>query len=538
MPLLPRPSRSSNSARRRPTLAFSVAGLTATALLIPLAGTASADTGTGTADLASDLDALLEDPALEEATSGVLVHSLDQGDVLYEREPGTPLIPASNLKLLTSAAALDILGPDHTFDTTVSASEVSVDGVVDGDLHLTGTGDPSLTSDVFNDLAAEVADSGVTEVTGDLLADDTYFDTERLNPDWDPADEPYYYAAQISALTVAANEDLDTGVVNATADPGAQSGAPVDVDLDPQADNLDLSNDATTGAPDSEPTLDVSREPDTNQFAATGSLPAGGADFSALRTVHEPTDHAAHLLAEALADHGVTVHGEVDRAPEPAGAAELAHAESAELSELLVPFMKLSNNGHAEILVKAMGQETAGEGSWEAGLTEMTGALEGLGVELGSAELTDGSGLAHSNQITAETVASVLHTAPGEEWFEAWEASLPVAGAEDRMEGGTLTERMRDTPAQGNVQAKTGTLTGASALSGYVTGADGEELMFVVINNDHTGDAPTDVEDAIAVRLAEFSRDAATRDQPNPSTQRVPDSGPAGELECTWAGTC
>ncbi|MBB4933490.1 D-alanyl-D-alanine carboxypeptidase/D-alanyl-D-alanine-endopeptidase (penicillin-binding protein 4) [Lipingzhangella halophila] len=542
MPIAPATPRSPSSALGRPTAVLTVAGLTATALLAPLAAPASAaDAGSGVDDLRSDLDALLDDPALDGATSGVVVRSLDRGDVLYEHAADTALIPASNMKLLTSVAALDVLGPDHTFDTTVSAAEEPSGGVVEGDLYLTGTGDPSLTSDAFDDLAAEVAGSGVTEVTGDLLADDTWFDTQRLHPDWEADDEPYYYAAQISALTVAANDDLDTGVVNVTASPGGASGDPVEVRLDPAAGNLDLTNEASTGTPGSAAALDVHREPGTNQFTATGSLPAGGTDFSTLRTVHEPTDHAVHVFAGALEDHGVKVRGGVDRGtgPEaPEDAAELASAESAELSELLVPFMKLSNNGHAEILVKAMGRESAGEGSWQAGTAETAAALDRLGAELGEHELSDGSGLARSNQLTANGVAGVLRAALDEPWAADWEDSLPVAGAENRMQGGTLSERMRGTPAEANVRAKTGSLSGVSALSGYVTGNGGEELAFAVLNNGFEGAAPRDVQDAIAVRLAEFSRDTATSGQPDPLAQRAPERDAAGELECTWAGTC
>ncbi|WP_082126508.1 D-alanyl-D-alanine carboxypeptidase/D-alanyl-D-alanine endopeptidase [Allosalinactinospora lopnorensis] len=529
-PLLrsPRPS------PRRPATAFTLSALTATALLAPMAAPAAADTADGVEDLRKDIDALLDDPALEGATSGVLVGSLDTGDVLYGRDDAVPLIPASNTKLLTSAAALDVLDTDHTFSTTVSASEEPVGGVVIGDLYLTGTGDPSLTSDAFDRLAADVADSGVSEVTGDLLADDTWFDSERLPEDWETEDEPYYYGAQISALTVAANEDLDTGVVNVTAAPGETEDEPVDVRLAPAGDNLDLTNNASTGPPGSASTVDVTRELGTNRFTAAGSLPAGGEDFRTLRTVHEPTDHAAHLFADSLEDNGVKVHGGVDRGTEPEGAEELAGRESAELGDLLVPLMKLSNNGHAEILVKSMGREAAGEGGWKTGLAEVEAALGRIGVDLEEGELHDGSGLARTNLLTAGTVTGVLEAVRGEPWAEVWTESLPVAGAEDRMVGGTLSQRMRGTAAEGNVRAKTGTLSGVSALSGYVTGADGEELVFAIINNDYESAAPRDLQDAIAVRLAEFSRDSGAGVQREPLPLNAPDDG----LECTWAETC
>ncbi|MFC4566016.1 D-alanyl-D-alanine carboxypeptidase/D-alanyl-D-alanine-endopeptidase [Nocardiopsis mangrovi] len=518
-----------------PRLAFSI--VAAAVFTVPLASPVAADTADGIADLRADLDALLADPALEGAVSGVAVTSLSEGDVLYENEAATPLIPASNIKLLTSAAALDVLGADHTFSTTVSAAEAPAYGRVEGDLYLSGTGDPSLTGGAFDQMAAQVAAAGVTEVTGDLLADDTWFDTERLAPDWEAGDEPYYYAAQISALTVAANDEYDTGVVNVTARPGAAAGDPVDVALDPMAGNLSIENTAETGAPDAEATADVTRAPGTNVFTAAGVLPAGGEPFSDLRTVHEPTDHAVHLFAAALEEQGVKVRGDIARGTAPEDTVPVAERESQELGALLVPFMKLSNNGHAEILVKAMGRATAGEGTWEAGLAELGPALERIGVSESGFEAHDGSGLSRTNQLDAVTLIDVLQAVSDEPWFGTWEASLPVAGVSDRLVGGTLRARMQGTAAAGNVRAKTGTLTGASSLSGYVTAADGEELAFVVMNNAYPGAAPRGVQDAIAVRLAEFSRWSPTTSGLSARADES-SSAPDAELECSWAGTC
>ncbi|GAB3214124.1 D-alanyl-D-alanine carboxypeptidase/D-alanyl-D-alanine endopeptidase [Marinactinospora thermotolerans] len=495
----------------------------------------------GVADLRADIDTLLRHSSLEGADSGVVVRGLGRDDLLYAHAARSPLVPASTTKLLTAAAALEVLGPDHRFTTTVEAGTAPSRGVVKGDLYLVGTGDPTLTPAAYDELAADIAAAGVHEVTGDLVADDTRFDDQRLVDDWEADDEPYYYAAQISALTVAANEDYDTGVTEVTVRPGPAEGAPVAVDVGPATGYLDVDSDARTGAAGSPDTLEVTRAPGTNTLTVTGSLPADGAAFSGLRTVHEPTDYAAHVFAQALADHGVEVHGTITRGTAPAATAELARRESMELADLLVPFMKLSNNGHAEILVKAIGHEAAGEGSWAAGLAEVEAAAAGIGVKPRGLHLNDGSGLSRSNRMTAAFVVELLAQARDEPWFDVWRASLPVAGHPDRMTGGTLAGRMRGTAAEGNVRAKTGTLTGVSALSGYVTAANGEELAFAVVNNGYPGAAPRGVQDAIAVRLAEFSRSG-----PVPSSLfPVPPQGPwdggrhaTEDLECSWAGAC
>ncbi|MFC7329480.1 D-alanyl-D-alanine carboxypeptidase/D-alanyl-D-alanine-endopeptidase [Marinactinospora rubrisoli] len=540
---------------RRPArslLAAALGAVTGIALLVP-GGPAAADTvppaptaAPGVTDLRADINALLRDPLLEGATSGLVVRSLTEGDVLYRREPGTPLIPASNAKLLASAAALDVLGAGHRFVTTVDGTAAPRDGVVHGDLYLVGTGDPTMTAERYDRLAADVAASGVTAVTGDLLADDTWFDDERLGAGWHPADEPYYYAAQISALTVAANDDYDTGVVEVTVTPGRRAGDRVRVGLTPATDYVTVVNRARTVRPADARGVSITRAPGGNTITVSGTLPAGGAAQSDLRTVHEPTDFAAHVFADALAEHGVSVGGRIGRGTRPAGAVRLARTESATLAEILVPAMKLSNNGHAEMLIKAIGQEVSGEGSWRTGLAEVEAALDRFGVGTRGLELRDGSGLDRANRIPARLVADLLEAAREQPWSAEWENALPVAGAADRMVGGTLTNRMRGTAAAGNVRAKTGSLTGVSSLSGYVTGADGERLVFAILNNGYSGSPPRPVQDAIAVRLAEFSRTT-----PTPGVPRVPAAGvvplraaetgragEAGELECTWARAC
>ncbi|MDT0304630.1 D-alanyl-D-alanine carboxypeptidase/D-alanyl-D-alanine endopeptidase [Streptomonospora wellingtoniae] len=514
-----------------------VAAAASAALLAAGAAPAAAEAAAGVADLRSDIDSLLADSRLEGATSGVLVRSLTRGDVLYRDSARTELIPASNAKLLTSAAAMEVLGADYRFTTTVSAGEDPGDGVVDGDLHLVGTGDPTLTAGAVDDLAAEVADSGVTEVTGDLVADDTWFDAERLSPAWDPADRPYYYSAQISALTLAANSDYDTGVVDVDATPGAAPGDAVDAALSPMTDNLSLANEAATGAAGASSTFGVSRKPDTNDFTAEGTLPVGRT-YSTLRTVDEPTDHAAHLFAASLEEHGVKVAGGVGRGTAPQRSAPVAERSSIELGELLTPFLKLSNNGHAEILTKAMGREAAGEGSWEAGIAVATRALHRLGVSTHAVELDDGSGLARTDRLTAATTVRLLERVRHQPWFGTWRDALPLAGAPEHMVGGTLSGRMGDTAAAGNVRAKTGTLSGVSALSGYVTTAGGERLVFSIINNGYDGAAPRDIQDAIAVRLAEFTRGGTVEAARPLAAQRTAPDSPAADLECTWAGTC
>ncbi|WP_106252042.1 D-alanyl-D-alanine carboxypeptidase/D-alanyl-D-alanine endopeptidase [Allonocardiopsis opalescens] len=539
------PSRPARAAGRRRSTA-AAAALLVLAGTVGLAGsaTATADPAeAGTADLRADLAAILADPALAAARAGVLVRSAETGEVLYDNDASSGYVPASNEKLLIAAAALDVLGPDHTFTTSALAESAPRRGRVE-DLYLVGTGDPSTDAAAYGELAAQVAEAGVRRVTGDVVADDSWFDSVRLGTDWAWDDEPYYYSAQISALTVAANDDLDTGAITVVAEPGAAAGEPARVGTDPATDYVTVTGEVATGAPGSAPSLSVTREHGTNTVSVSGSVPAGGSAATGLASVWEPTGYAAELFADALAEHGVRVDGEVRRGTAPEGTAELAVRESAPLSELLPYFMKLSNNGHAEILVKAMGREVSGEGSWPAGLAATRAALERIGMPVTPLQLRDGSGLSRANLVSPEQITELLIAIDAQPWAEHLHASLPVAGEADRMVGGTLRNRMRGTAAAGNVTAKTGTLTSVSALSGYVTSADGERLVFSVLNNNHIGFTPTAIQDAIAVRLAEFSRTEPTAGRPSvaePSPLRATRPLPgvdADSVECSWIGAC
>ena len=487
------------------------------------------------ADLVEDIDAILDDPALEDATSGVVVLDPDTGEALYSQEADTQLLPASNMKMFSGAAALEVLGTEHTFATEVVAEAAPGHLRAVDDLYLVGGGDPALTAEDIDSLAAEVADSGVRVVT-DVYADDTWFDDERLVDDWWPEDEPFAYSAQISALTVAHGDRFDTGVTEVVVEPTSE-GEPVEVDPGVAEGYVELDNQAVTGTPGSDDTLVVDRPTGTNTIEVSGSLPADAEPVEELRTVDEPAGLAGHLFARALEEHGVKVRGDVELGGVPdqwQGVEVLADHTSPELAEIMVPFMKFSNNAHAEILVKSIGQEVADEGSWEAGLTGVEETLTQLGVDTDDLVLNDGSGLSRGNWVTASTVADLLVQTRDTAWAEEFRVSLPVAGDSDPFVGGTLAGRMVGTAAEGVVQAKTGTMTGVSALSGHVSAPDGGGLVFSVVNNDHVGPAPTEVQDAIVVRLAEYLGHGVSGDT---FAQRALPEG-SGELECSWERVC
>ncbi|MBQ6640902.1 MAG: D-alanyl-D-alanine carboxypeptidase/D-alanyl-D-alanine-endopeptidase [Saccharopolyspora sp.] len=485
--------------------------------------------------LAADLDRILADPRLDGSHAGVVVRDPESDQVLYSRQARARATPASNAKLFTAAAALEQLGPQHRFRTDVRTAAPRNGPVLAGDLYLRGTGDPTMLAADYDELARQVADSGVRVVQGRLLGDDSWFDDVPLGTGWAWDDEPAYYAAPVSALTVAPDEDFDAGSAIVRVTPGAE-GSPAAVRLDPPNGAVRVENQAVTGAPDSASTLSVERAHGSDQVVVRGSVPAGSAPAEEFTSVPDPTAYALDVFARALRAHGVQVAG-IGEGAVPEGARTIAARDSMPLRELLVPFLKLSNNGHAEVLTKTMGEQARGEGSWPAGLAVLGERLTGLGLEPGRLRQVDGSGLSSMDSVSPEQVALLLDNVRARPWFADLRAALPVAADPDRMVGGTLRNRMGGTPAAGNAHAKTGSLTGVSALSGYVTAANGRPLVFSVLLNDFLSDAPTDVEDAIAVRLAQYTGPG----EPARGVPAVPRTVPpaaGADLECAWTKSC
>ncbi|MER6988485.1 D-alanyl-D-alanine carboxypeptidase/D-alanyl-D-alanine-endopeptidase [Saccharopolyspora hirsuta] len=525
--------------RRRWGLAFGLV----VAVGVPFAFVApSGAAPTGPDALRADLDEILADPRLAGSHAGVVVRDPATDEVLYSRQAGARATPASNAKLLTSAAALEALGPDHRFRTEVLTGARQVGPVLLGDLHLRGTGDPTLLAADYDRLAEQVAAAGIRVVQGGLRTDDTWFDDVPLGTGWAWDDEPYYYSAPISALTAAPNTDFDAGTAIVRVSPTAE-GQPAEVRLEPETDVVRIDNRTTTSAEGGEPDVVVQRDHGGSRVVVSGTVPAGAEPVEDFTTVPDPSAYAADLFARALAAHGVQARY-AGEGTAPEGARVLAERQSMPLRDLLVPFMKLSNNGHAEVLVKAMGREVRGEGSWAAGLEVLTEQLRGLGLSPEVLRLVDGSGLSTMDNVTPEQLTVLLDNAQQRPWFRAWYDSLPVAGVADRMVGGTLRNRMAGTAAENNVRAKTGSLTGVTSLSGYVTAANGRELVFSVVFNDFVSDSPKDLEDAIAIRLAEYrGADDQPRGRPQVPQQRVQRDDPRtradeGALECSWVKAC
>ncbi|WP_127505504.1 D-alanyl-D-alanine carboxypeptidase/D-alanyl-D-alanine endopeptidase [Actinoplanes solisilvae] len=453
------------------------------------------------AGIGTAIDDVLADPVLAGSQVGVVVADARTGATVVDRGGTRRLLPASNAKLFTSAAAMSILGPGHRFVTEARAFGVRRGGSLDGDLHLRGEGDPALTPEGLDALARDVAASGLRVVTGDLVADDTSFDSQRRGLEWAWDDEAYSGAAPVSALTVAPDKNYLAATVSVKVSPSPVDNGPTRISVEPAGARMTVVNEAITVG--NATAISVTRGHGSNKLTVTGQIAAKAQSVIETVAVWDATALTANVFDAALRRHGVRVHGRiVTGKATPAEAALVARHAGPPLRELMAPLLKLSNNVMSELLVKAIGRRAAGVGSWAAGTNAVAAYLGGLGLDTATMRQVDGSGLSRRNLVPPATFARFLMAVRSEPWFPVWQAALPVAGDPDPMIGGTLRNRMRGTVAAGNVRAKTGTLTGAAALSGYVTGPGDRPLVFSAIINNQLSPTVTPVLDRIAIALA------------------------------------
>jgi D-alanyl-D-alanine carboxypeptidase/D-alanyl-D-alanine-endopeptidase (penicillin-binding protein 4) len=477
------------------------------AVVLTAAGAAPAQAASADPRLVTKLNSVLSDSRVQRAATGATVLDAAGGSRLYDRAGSRALMPASNTKIVTAVAALHTLGPGYRFKTDVIRRGRVVDGTLHGRLYLKGYGDPTARESDYRALARQVRAAGITMVAGPLAVDASFFDAQRYNPGWSTGYADDYYAAEISALTVAPNADYDSGTVLVNYAAGKRGGkARITTTPAAAARYVRITNRTTTGSSSSSSTFAARRAHGSNTITVSGRVPLGRSTGHKLITVDRPALYAAAVFRAELARAGVRVRGGTVAVSTPSTSRHrLARDTSMPLSALLVPFLKLSNNPHAEALTKAMGAKTKGSGTWRAGLSATTSYLRRLGVPMDGVSLTDGSGLTRRNRLTARALTSTLQKVQTEPWFAAFHAALPVAGNPDRMTGGTLRSRMRGTRAADNAHAKTGTMTGVTALSGYVTGADGRRYVFSMVSN-HSGASPRPVEDTFVVTLARWRR--------------------------------
>jgi D-alanyl-D-alanine carboxypeptidase/D-alanyl-D-alanine-endopeptidase (penicillin-binding protein 4) len=460
-------------------------------LVFAVAATAQVDR----ASLNKQIDEALAAPPLKHAAIGVLVQSLRDGSVWYERNADLRLTPASNNKLLTTATALHVLGPDFRYTTSLYRSgAINDDGELRGNLYLKGTGDFTLEPSDLDALVESVKVAGIRRIAGTVIADDLRFDNTRLGEAWSWDYLQLAYAAPVGAL------NLHHNVIDVLVEPGRKVGDPVRVSVTPSNGGLKFDIVAHTMEKGAEGGITMARDLRSDTVVIAGGLQMG-AQSNAKVTVFDPGIYAAGYLSQKLRAAGITISQPEVSGRTPSDAVRIANHESEPLSSLLQKVNKPSDNLGAECLLKTIAAEknTDSKGTWSAGLGSVRTWLKEIGVEEDSIRLADGSGLSHKNFVTARTLVKVLDRMNRHANAKVFADSLPVAGVD-----GTLDKRLKGGAAEKNCRAKTGTIEHSSALSGYVTTKDGEPLVFsILVNNQPNGsDAARLAQDTIVEALA------------------------------------
>jgi D-alanyl-D-alanine carboxypeptidase/D-alanyl-D-alanine-endopeptidase (penicillin-binding protein 4) len=482
---------------------------------------ASADQsqGTAAASLGASIDAFIAQPRFAAANWGIAVVSLDSGRTLYVHHADQLFQPASTTKLFTTALALSTLGPDYRIPTQVLAKDDIRTGQLDGPLLLYGMGDPTLgadasTADWADQLATQLAARGLRKVTGDLIADDTYFQSPAMGSGWEAIDLQSWFGMPTSALSV------DDNLVGIAISPGRSADAPAQVAFDATDAAPTLANDMTTGAARGRNDINLYRAPGSGTLHVFGSIAAGSPMLNYKLAMVDPAHVAGQRLFDALGRHGIHVDGMVRAVHWPQsdaayreGSAVLAQVLSPTVAQILHQGLKRSQNLYMQNLLLAVGARTQADAMQQPspptgfitteawGIRALRGLLERIGVPAQASLIEEGSGLSRRDLATPETMTRLLSFLAAQPYAQVVYDAVPLAGVD-----GTLQWRMRKTPAENNVRAKTGSMSRVHCLAGYVTSASGERLAFAIMLNNYeppegSPSASRDV-DVIAVMLA------------------------------------
>jgi D-alanyl-D-alanine carboxypeptidase/D-alanyl-D-alanine-endopeptidase (penicillin-binding protein 4) len=505
---------------------------TATARPITTPAPTTSQTGARTQtlqELQSRIRLSLGRPEFRRGQVGIKVVSLQSGKVIFEENAEKYLMPASNMKSLTVAAAMERLSPNFQIATSVYAGAMpDANGLIKGDLTIYGRGDISMAlaftrPDIDNDtvlnnaeylqvlepLANKIVQAGVRRIEGNLVGDESYFNSESLPPSWEWDDLQWYYGAEVSALSVLDN------AVDLSVKPSALN-SPCFVQILPANTLFTVVNRCLTNASGNKRELQITKKLDRNILEITGTMPVGDRGFRGYVTVSRPGQLLIEMLRQLLQQKGVTITGQnrivgvkekaVLTAASSTPPVEIARLESPPLSLIAAKTMKPSQNMYTEAILRILGEQIGDKTNPKAtsearGIAVVKSFLTQIGIPSDAVIQWDGSGLSRHNLIAPAALVQLYSYMTRSPNAQAWRDSLTIAGVD-----GTLRSRFSGTSASGNVRGKTGTIDQVSALSGYLTTAGGEQLVFsIIVNGVNTGSVRTATMDEIVVALANFN---------------------------------
>jgi len=455
------------------------------------------------------LNDIFNDPNFSNAQWGVIIQSLETGEYFYKRNGDKLMMPASDLKLFTTAAGLILLGSDYHFSTNLFING-KVDGsILNGDLIVQGRGDPTISGrfyqndiyKIYEDWADSLINYGIDEITGNLIGDDNAFDDNGLGKGWAWDYESYWFAAQSSAVSYNDN------CVDVTVTLDSKTKLPK-ISVIPDTKYVVISNNVIPVSKDSVSSIDVYRERGTNLISVFGTI-RDDDSVKTFVTVNNPTQYAMVILKKVLESKGIKVKGyptDVDDISSPLDYSKLKRVcttFSPPLKEIIKVINKNSQNFFAEQLLKTIALEKTGFGSIENGVKTESKIFKDMGINPESMSLADGSGLSRLDLVTPKQIVTLLNYMYKSKYFIPFFNSLAIAGVD-----GTLGDRLQNTLAQDRIRAKSGFLEGVRSLSGYAYTADNEPVAFSIIVNNFKVPVKLaeNIQDLVCLRLANFKR--------------------------------
>ena len=481
---------------------------------------AQTDASTSSKKMAQKLEQFVSLPRFASSQWGIQIKSLDTGKLIFEHDAQKRLKPASNNKLYTGALALEELGADYRIVTSIAAKKKpSASGTLSSDLVIIGRGDPSFSARfhggdyeaALKPLVDAIAATGIKRITGDIVADESFFRGPSFGNGWTWDDLQYYYGAEVSACTYQDN------TVDLSITPGKEIGDAATIELRPSTPLLQFINRVQTSATNVRASITVTREPGSSLVTVSGHVPLGGKAVEDAVTVPRPALWFAQAVKNALIKRGIKVKGDIrritagDKAAGPRGKdelIELTSVASPPMSELVKQMMKPSQNLYAHLLFLQVAARHADHArdldatTEDIGMRRMAAFMQKIGVARNDVLIEEGSGLSRGTLLTPRATVQLLEYMARTPNKDIYYDALPIAGKD-----GTLRLRMRGTLAEGNAHAKTGSLRYVNALSGYVTNRAGERFVFSLLSNAHVappnGPTARNDLDQIVVWLAE-----------------------------------
>lgn len=467
--------------------------------------------------LRKEIGQIANNPAFSNAFWGIAIQSTQTGEFIYQHNENKGFLPASNMKLFTTAAALVKLGPDFSYETDIFLNgKMTTSGKFQGDLIIRGSGDPSIGSRYlqlpngvqklreFRSWARSLKNEGISIIEGNIIGDDNYLSDQPLGFGWSWDDEAEWYAAQISALT------LHDNCVDILFAPGDSLNDLAGYQIFPKTRYAIIHNYVKTVPANEAEGIHFSRKRGTNELSFYGTIPGNGQPLRKRFTIENPTSFFVAVFKDILANEGIHVQGNAldideltDYCYDADDSSRMIQHLSPPLKDILQTVNKKSQNLWTELLLRTLGAEFGENGSSRQGIQAVKSFLKRTGIDPNTISIADGSGLSRHNLVSPLQIITLLRYIRRHQFGEAFYNSLPVAGLD-----GTLKRRMLGTNAQEKVRAKTGTLNHVKALSGYIQSKDNEEFVFSIIANNYT--VPTamavNLQDLICERLANFQR--------------------------------